>query len=315
MKVSVIIPVYNAENYVKYAVESALKQEETEEILLIEDGSPDNSLQVCRELAEKYDSVILYRHPDRGNHGAGETRNLGIKKASCEYIAFLDADDFYLPERFKVAKKLFSEKKEIDGVYEAIGVHFEDTAAEKIWAMRGGGNLTILTERVEPEDLFEFMLKNDSGTFSLDGLVVKRKIFEKCGYFFKNLRLHQDTAMNYQMSVFGRLYPGRMNEPVAMRRVHANNRFLSSYNKTYTHYLLWQTLFRWAKQCRLHKTKTSKLYINYQYRALRLAFMKNAGGKAGYQYLLTFLSETVKNYTMACNLIRYFTKKLLLKLK
>ena len=78
MKISVIIPVYNAEKYVSQAVESALQFNEVYEVVLIEDKSPDNALEVCRELAEKYDRVKLYQHPDKGNHGAGASRNLGI---------------------------------------------------------------------------------------------------------------------------------------------------------------------------------------------------------------------------------------------
>ena len=98
MKISVIIPVYNAGKYVKSAVESALMQDETKGVILVEDGSPDNSLQVCRELAEKHEAVTLYRHPDHQNHGAGESRNFGIEKAACDYIAFLDADDLWKPD-------------------------------------------------------------------------------------------------------------------------------------------------------------------------------------------------------------------------
>ena len=51
--------------------------------------------------------VRLLHHPDGKNHGAGATRNVGIKNAKYDYIAFLDADDFYLSERFKVAQQLF----------------------------------------------------------------------------------------------------------------------------------------------------------------------------------------------------------------
>ena len=100
MKVSVIIPVFNAEKFIRKAVESVLDQSETGEILLIEDTSPDNSLKICQELEEKHDRVRLLRHDDLLNHGAGATRNLGIRNAKFDYVAFLDADDFYLKGRF-----------------------------------------------------------------------------------------------------------------------------------------------------------------------------------------------------------------------
>ena len=75
MKISVITPVYNAEKYITQAVESALQFPEVWEIILVEDQSPDNALEVCKTLAEKYDRVKLFQHPDKGNHGAGASRN------------------------------------------------------------------------------------------------------------------------------------------------------------------------------------------------------------------------------------------------
>jgi glycosyltransferase involved in cell wall biosynthesis len=81
MQVSVITPVYNAASFVTQAVESALQQPETAEVLIIEDGSPDNSLEVCQELAKKYEKVKLLRHPNGENRGAGASRNLGMRNA------------------------------------------------------------------------------------------------------------------------------------------------------------------------------------------------------------------------------------------
>jgi glycosyltransferase involved in cell wall biosynthesis len=309
MKISVIIPVYNAEKYLRDAVESALKQDETAEVILVEDRSPDDSIVICRELAQKHNRVILYRHPDEKNHGAGQTRNLGIMKASYDYIAFLDADDFYMPGRFTVAKKMFEEKEDIDGLYEAVGVHCQDESAKKIWAAQGDNALTILSKQVDPKNLFDFMLSKNSGTFHLDGVVVKKELFQRCGYFFKNLRLHQDTAMAFQMSLFGNLYPGRLTEPVAKRRVHDGNRFFSNYNKNYTQFLMWQTLFKWARQKNLPKEKLTMIFINYQFLTCRL--MKTADSDLGgrFCYLKSFLSESLKSLSMTGNFLFYLLKK------
>ena len=104
-RVSVVTPVYNAAEFVTRAVESALAQPETGEVLLIEDNSPDNSLRVCRELAEKHEKVRVLRHPDGGNHGAGASRNLGMQNARFDYIGFVDADNFDLLNRFAKTKE------------------------------------------------------------------------------------------------------------------------------------------------------------------------------------------------------------------
>ena len=123
LNISVIIPVYNASAFLKKAVESAIQFEEVKEIILVEDGSTDHSLEVCEILENEFGAVKLFQHPDKGNHGAGATRNLGLEKATEDFIAFLDADDYYLPNRFDAEKELFKDSN-IEGVFNAIGTEF-----------------------------------------------------------------------------------------------------------------------------------------------------------------------------------------------
>ena len=105
LQISVIIPVYNAEKFIRRAVESAVILDVVKEIILVEDNSPDNALTICRKLEREYSKVLVFQHPDGQNRGAAASRNLGIIKASCELIAFLDADDFYLSNRFNAENK------------------------------------------------------------------------------------------------------------------------------------------------------------------------------------------------------------------
>jgi glycosyltransferase involved in cell wall biosynthesis len=153
MQISIVIPVYKAEAFLQEAVASALIQPETAEVLLIEDNSPDGSLDVCRRLVESDARVRLLRHPNGENRGAGASRNLGIRSSKHEYVAFLDADDFYLPGRFEIPRQLFASQARIDGVYEAVGVHYQNDAARHRWLSAGGKELTTLTEKVAPEAL------------------------------------------------------------------------------------------------------------------------------------------------------------------
>ena len=91
-KISIIIPVYNAEVYVSECLQSALNQTLKEiEIICIDDGSTDKSLEILKTFAEKDDPIILIHQP---NGGLGKARNTGLSKASGEYIMFLDSDDF-----------------------------------------------------------------------------------------------------------------------------------------------------------------------------------------------------------------------------
>ena len=108
MNITVIIPVYNAEKFIRKAVHSADSIEMVKEILLIEDGSIDGSLKVCEELEEELSKVKLFTHPNNVNKGAGATRNLGLQKATQPYISFLDSDDYFLKDRFKLDMSIFA---------------------------------------------------------------------------------------------------------------------------------------------------------------------------------------------------------------
>lgn len=95
-RVSVIIPVYNAEKYLKRCVDSVLKQDFPEfELLLVDDGSTDSSGEICDHY-EKEDSRVRVIHKE--NSGVSDSRNLALKVAKGEYVQFLDSDDWITPE-------------------------------------------------------------------------------------------------------------------------------------------------------------------------------------------------------------------------
>src|SRR5690625_1949512 len=154
LEISIIIPVYNAERFVARAVKSALSQPETAEIILIEDLSTDNSYDVCRNLSNQHEIIHRYTHEDHVNKGAAASRNLGINKAQCDYIAFLDADDFYLENRFFETKKVLQMQPDADGVYEAIGAHFDNELAKEQWFKNNSRLLTTIEGGIKPEDFF-----------------------------------------------------------------------------------------------------------------------------------------------------------------
>lgn len=108
---SFIIPVYNGEKYITQAVESVLNQAETGiEIVIVDDGSTDDSYLVCKGLAEKYNSIKLIQSE---NKGVSHARNLGINKADAEWISFLDADDYLLESALSVMKKFSTVQEDI----------------------------------------------------------------------------------------------------------------------------------------------------------------------------------------------------------
>ncbi|MGN1123073.1 MAG: glycosyltransferase family 2 protein [Eubacterium sp.] len=95
-KFSVIVPVYNVEEYLDECVKSVINQTFNDwELILVDDGSKDNSYKICCEYAQR-DSRIIAVHQENG--GASKARNNGLENASGEYIMFLDSDDFYNDE-------------------------------------------------------------------------------------------------------------------------------------------------------------------------------------------------------------------------
>lgn len=97
MKLSYIIPVYKVEEYLNQCVESVLSQSiDDYEIILVDDGSPDNCPAMCDEYREKYPDIVKVIH--KKNEGLAVARNAGFEAAQGEYVYFIDSDDYLLPD-------------------------------------------------------------------------------------------------------------------------------------------------------------------------------------------------------------------------
>ena len=98
--ISVIIPIYNAEKYLDRCIQSVLSQTFKEiEIILVDDGSNDSSLQICQSYADMYADIKVIAQK---NSGVSSARNAGIAKAKGEYVMFVDSDDYMLPEMCEI---------------------------------------------------------------------------------------------------------------------------------------------------------------------------------------------------------------------
>ena len=105
-KISAILPAYNVEKYLEECVNSILSQEVSCEIIIINDGSTDNTLSVAYSLAEKYDNIIVLTQE---NSGQSVARNRGIEIAKGEYLLLLDSDDFLIENTLKNIYNLASQ--------------------------------------------------------------------------------------------------------------------------------------------------------------------------------------------------------------
>lgn len=296
LEISVIIPVYNAAEFLEKAVRSAIQFREVKEVILIEDQSTDNSLEICERLNHEIPKVKLFQHPDKGNHGAGVARNLGIEKASGSFIAFLDADDHYLPNRFDAEKELFKDPK-TDGVFNAIGTEYlTEKGKEEFQSKFKEISLSTVNYPAEGEEVFKGLLSLSTKTFGtsfhLNSLTIKKTSLEPHHIRFnKDLRVHQDSDFIIKLAYHCHLKTGNITEAVAMRGVHDNNRItkIVKYSPQYNQrqFLLWQSLNQWALSNQIPKEYRKRIYLMYKSFDLSL--------KKGWFKYCTILGEVLKN--------------------
>lgn len=99
MKISIVIPVYNVEKFLPKCLDSVCAQGETvAEIVLVNDGSTDGSLQICKAYAKRDGRIKII---DQKNHGLSNAVRVGVRAASCEYIGFVDSDDYIEKDMFE----------------------------------------------------------------------------------------------------------------------------------------------------------------------------------------------------------------------
>ena len=111
MKYSVIVPVYNAEKFIQRCINSVLSDSRDDlEIIVVNDGSLDNSLEIIEKIASTDLRVKVH---SQKNRGVSSARNYGIEKASGEWLTFLDSDDFYVTSPFHMFDEILESEKVI----------------------------------------------------------------------------------------------------------------------------------------------------------------------------------------------------------
>jgi glycosyltransferase involved in cell wall biosynthesis len=293
--VSVIIPVYNAARFIQQAVASANALPEVIEIIVVNDGSTDGTVEILEKVQWETSKMKLIHHPNKINKGRSASRNLGIQSAAGNYIAFLDADDFYLGNRFQNDAVLFQNNARTDGVYNAIGFHYyrEATLEERV-----GPGLTTVTEKIESHVLFENLLLGKKGYFSIDGLTVKKMVFEAIGYFNESLAVAEDTELILKMALKCKLEAGSIDRSLAMRGVHEENIFNQVDLYTVYHLKMYESLLSWCI-----KEKISNERINIILKLLwELRFKENNNLCTE---MLFWMRQMVKNNTLLFSRLGY----------
>lgn len=303
MNISVIIPVYNAEKFIAKALDSCLQIPEIKEIIVIDDGYKDNSRNIVDSYAQAHPFVKVYQHPNNENRGAAASRNLGLKMATQEFIAFLDADDFYLPNRFTKDKEIFIKNPDADGCYNALGVYFySQRAKEQFQEHFLGKEITTVSKKKNPTptNLLQGLsgVIKGFGHFSLDCLTVKKEAIKRYNLAFNNrLLLHQDSEFILKLAHYCTIYPSEIKIPVAKRGVHEENRITANFsdlriNKYLNRFLQYDSLLRWGQKENIDREVLNR--FNQEFDFYRLAKTKTPS-------LSILIREVIRNPSLLKN--------------
>lgn len=183
-RVSVITASYNYEDYIKETIESVINQTFQDwEMIIVDDGSKDNSVEVIKSYCEKDSRIKLYQHENGENRGLAETLKLGISKAQSEWIAFLESDDTFAPEYLEEKFNIADKHNEVDFIFNDINT-FGDKFVINKYNKRYLKDIDFIKSIEYPTDMLKyFQQKPDTNlvaTFS--AVMIKKKLFENIDF-------------------------------------------------------------------------------------------------------------------------------------
>lgn len=197
MKISVIIPTYNRANHLQQALHSVIRQTaQPDEIIIVDDGSNDNTKTIVND----FPSNVKYLY--QNNNGVSSARNSGIKQATGDFIAFLDSDDQWLPEKLE---------KQIAALHKNPDIYICHT--EEIW-IRNGIRVNQMKKHAKKGGwIFDHCLP--LCVISPSSVIINRSVFEQVGLFDETLPACEDYDLwlricaNHQVLF--------LNEPLIMK--------------------------------------------------------------------------------------------------
>ena len=179
---SIIIPLYNKENYIQNTINSVLSQTFSDfEVLIIDDGSTDNSAEIVSLFI---DSRIKYHY--KKNEGVSTARNLGIEKSTTNYITFLDADDYWYPDFLEEMYKYINQFPEQKVFSAAIEIEIPGKVFASEYSIKRTGDFEIV-------NYFEASYKET--VICTSSAVFHNSVFKEIGGFDPTIRSGQDTDL------------------------------------------------------------------------------------------------------------------------
>lgn len=270
--VSVIVPIYNVEEYLKACLESLERQTlQNIEVILVNDGSTDGSENIARQYVDRYKKFSLI---DRENGGLSAARNSGIKNATGKYIYFLDSDDYLIDTALERMYQK-AEEENLD-VLKFSAYNFEDGKdAERVWeTYKYEGEYPDVYTGVEL--LNRMRCNGDNGIVSCDLIFTRRNIIRENSLEFYEGIIHEDNLFHWQLlAVCKRVRV--LNEPLYCRR----NR-QGSITGTPQYYNKWRSLVLstlaaddfFHKHGELKGTGIDRDYYSFLYWGIKLGYLQ-----------------------------------------
>jgi len=227
-KITVIIPVYNAEKYIEESVGSVLNQTfKNFELLIVNDSSTDNTEKIVKKIIMNDSRCFLINLPE--NKGKAHALNIAIQKAKGEFICILDADDIFFQDKLEQQIKFMQEHPEVDMVYGG-AKYFSDSdeELEQRKILESSENLFENLKKARGKTIEELnaqhhgILNDNDAIIAACSVMIRKKVFEKCK-FDEQLRNIEDYDMWYQIIGKGfKLYG--IKKPFYYYRVHKNQK-------------------------------------------------------------------------------------------
>lgn len=218
------MPVHNAAPFLHRGIQSVLDQPEVVELIAINDASTDHSGEILKLWSEKDDRIIVLHTGGTHPRGPSVARNMGIQKSSADFIAFLDADDYYLPGRFNRTKDWFNKNPQVDAVIERV---------VNIDKLKNKPPSQPFSFRNESHHFLVELLSVNGIMVHLNGLCLRSPTCSLLS-FRENLFFAQDTIFFIDLALYfhcSSIYPSRV---VAHRKLHQSNSiFLIKERKTF----------------------------------------------------------------------------------
>lgn len=266
--IAAIVPVYNAVRHLPRAVNSCIAIPQISEIIIVDDGSTDGSLDSIQDIEDPRIRIVY--HQDHNHLGRSASRNLGIRVARSHWIIFCDADDYLLPHRLQHLDLTSHDKDIVDGFYDDIVAEVIDDSVPAPSILRHTG----LTAHVPAEDLFEHLVSHRESWSHLNGLTIKRETLVEVGLFDTSFAIAEDTDLFWRLARHYTLRYGEAPSPVAVRCIHSDNTYHNEDLLIEGRYYFYEKWYQRLPHLQLSSKAIKRITSSYSYYRRKYMILK-----------------------------------------